>query len=81
MSEDPSKNGYRQVNDIVVAAFLTVTGHPLRGVKKNGGRGLFLFDSSPAVEAAMLNFYNRHATVEPLGFHEAIRYLKGATIA
>jgi hypothetical protein len=76
-------NKCREVSDLVLAAYLSVSGHKLvstpQSNSSHGNRTIFVFEDSPKIEIDILGFYNRHARVEPLGFAEMQRHLKGLT--
>jgi hypothetical protein len=68
----------RRVTDLALAAYLAATGHRLAGVGREGRRGVFVFEDGPSIEGAMLDFYNRRASVDALTFAELLRNLKAA---
>jgi len=76
-------NNTREVSDLVLAAYLSVSGHKLVSTpnsnSSHGNRTIFLFEETPKIETDILGFYNRHAKVEPLAFAEMQRHLKGLT--
>ena len=74
-------NSCKEVSDLVLAAFLSISGHKLTATPNTsyGNRTIFVFESSPRIESDILSFYNRQARVEPLGFAEMQRHLKGLT--
>ncbi len=71
----------RTVTDLALAAFLVSAGHPLQAIHRLDGRGAFLFEDMPGVAEAILRFYNRRGTVDPLTFAETLRNLKAAVQA
>ncbi len=70
--------GTRTITDLALASYLVASGHSLRAIERTGDRGAFLFTESPALEEAVLRFYNREGVVEPMAFTEMIRNLRGA---
>jgi len=71
----------KKVSDLVLAAFLCVSGHKLISTPNSSldNRTIFMFEASAKIETDILGFYNRHAKVEPLAFSEMQRHLKGLT--
>lgn len=65
--------------DLMLAAYLKVKGLRLLKVDKGAnGRGLFIFEDRSDREKLILSFLNGEASVEPVGFVETQRNLKGA---
>jgi len=79
--EDKMNTSCKEISDLVLAAFLCVSGHKLTSTPNSsyGNRTIFVFEASPKIETDILGFYNRHARVEPLSFAEMQRHLKGLT--
>ena len=73
-----SPDSFLAIGDIALAAYLSVTGHAIQGIRQACGRGLFLFAKDPKTEAAVLAFLNRQAPVDAATFHDSIKSLKSA---
>ncbi len=70
----------KETSDLGLAAYLSHIGHKLVSVPMaNGGRAVFTFEHSREIEEDILQYFNRKACVEPLGFLETHRNLKGLT--
>ena len=74
-------NNSRKVSDLSLAAYLCVSGHKLVSTPNSShdNRTIFMFEETTKIETDILGFYNRHGKVEPLGFAEMVRHLKGLT--
>ncbi len=70
----------RPIADLVLGTFLRSRGHRIRSIDRDGTRSVFLFESNPDLEKDILRFYNGDARVEPLGFYELLKSLKGAAM-
>ena len=66
----------RLVSSTEHAAFLLSSGFPVRGTQHNGRGVAFLFDDDPRLEAALLEFTNGGAQVEPRAFLRALNDLR-----
>lgn len=65
-----------ETSDIVLAAMLKVKGYKLDNISKNGSRGTFLFSN---VDPRIMTEYDLgQASVEPVGFNNAIKSLTTA---
>ncbi len=69
------------LSDLNLSAFLSVSGHKLLGVKRDGRKGLFIFEDTPELERDTLKFFNRETTVDALSFGEALRNLKALALS
>ncbi len=77
-STNPPSDSPLAITDIALAAYLTASGHPLRGIRREHGRGIFLFDAGPVTAEAVLRFLNRHAQIDAATFHDSMKSLKAA---
>lgn len=71
----------RTITDLALAAFLLTAGHCLHAIRREHGRGAFVFEETPALAQDILGFYNRIARVDPLTYAEMLRNLKAAAQA
>ncbi|TFH08275.1 MAG: hypothetical protein E4H14_06715 [Candidatus Thorarchaeota archaeon] len=62
-----------KTSDIVLAAYLRLSGCQIIGIEKEGRQGTFVFASVD--ESLIRTFGLGNATVEPVAFHGAIRQL------
>lgn len=77
--DDMNKN--KEISDLALATFLSVTGHKLSSTPNiSGRRAIFIFEASEKLEKDILEFYNRTARVDPLAFAETFRNLKAMTL-
>ena len=66
------------VSDLRLAALLRIQGFKLLRVQRGtDGRGVFVFEDRPNREELVLSFLNREQRVEPIGYTEEQRNLKG----
>jgi hypothetical protein len=62
-----------KTTDIILAAFLRLSGCPMLGIEKQGSRGTFVFDS---MDDKLIQTYDLgQALVEPAAFNNMIRQL------
>ena len=62
-----------RTTDIVLAAYLKLSGCQMTGIEKQGQKGTFVFTS---VDEALVNAYDLgNARVEPVAFNNAIKQL------
>jgi hypothetical protein len=74
-------NENKEISDLALATFLSVTGHKLSSTPRTSGRkAIFIFEASEKLEKDILAFYNRTARVDPIGFAETFRNLKALVL-
>ncbi len=67
-----------QTTDLMLTSFLRCQGFPIENIKQNNGRTLFIFQDSPALRRAILDFAN-DAVVAVRSFCSTMRDLKAIT--
>ena len=67
-----------QTTDLMLTSFLRCQGFPIENMKQNNGRTLFVFQDSPALRRAILDFAN-DAAVAVRSFCSTMRDLKAIT--
>jgi len=70
------KPGEKELADIALVSYLACKGHKIKKIKRGKGKSLFVFDDTESLEADIMAYLNREATVDPLKFHETMRNLK-----
>ena len=76
-SSQNSKPMY-QTTDLTLASFLRCRGFQIESIKQNNGRTLFIFQESPELRTAILDFAN-DAVVAVRSFCSTMRDLKAIT--
>lgn len=81
MKQEDDMN-HKEVSDLALATFLAVSGHKLLSTPRAqyGKKAVFLFEASDKIERDTLDYYNRTAKVDPLGFAETFRNLKALIV-
>ncbi len=72
-----SKQTY-QTSDLTLTSFLRCRGFAIDNIKQNNGRTLFIFQESPELRGAILDYAN-DATVSVRSFCSTMRDLKAIT--
>jgi len=67
-----------QTTDLTLASFLRCRGFQIENIKQNNGRTLFIFQESPELRSAILEFAN-DAAVAVRSFCSTMRDLKAIT--
>jgi hypothetical protein len=67
-----------QTTDLTLTSFLRCRGFALENIKQNNGRTLFIFQESPELRSAILDFAN-DAVVAVRSFCSTMRDLKAIT--
>jgi hypothetical protein len=67
-----------QTNDLTLASFLRCRGFQLSNIKENNGRTTFIFEDSPELRTAILDYAN-DASVSVRTFTNTMRDLKAIT--
>jgi hypothetical protein len=67
-----------QTTDLTLTSFLRCRGFQIENIKQNNGRTLFIFQESPELRLAILDFAN-DATVAVRSFCSTMRDLKAIT--
>ena len=70
----------RPIADLVLGTYLRSKGHKILSIDRDGSRSVFVFRPTATLEKDILRFYNGDARVEPLGFYELLKSLKGAAM-
>jgi len=73
----PSKQTY-QTTDLTLSSFLRCRGFQIENIKQNNGRTLFIFQESPELRSAILDFANDEP-VAVRSFCSTMRDLKAIT--
>jgi hypothetical protein len=73
----PSKQTY-QTTDLTLSSFLRCRGFQIENIKQNNGRALFIFQESPELRRAILDFANDEP-VAVRSFCSTMRDLKAIT--
>ena len=66
----------KEVSDLSLASYLSISGWKLVGMKSAGKRLTFLFDGGFGYDQDVMAFYNHAASVDPLTYSEAMRNMK-----
>ena len=76
--EEDKKDAYK-VSDLRLAAFLKIKGFRLIRIdRSHNDKGIFVFEDQPNREKLIMDFLNQETSVEPIGYIEVQRNLKGA---
>jgi uncharacterized protein DUF5659 len=67
-----------QTTDLTLTSFLRCRGFQIESIKQNNGRTLFMFQESPELRTAILDFAN-DSTVAVRSFCSTMRDLKAIT--
>ena len=67
-----------QTTDLTLTSFLRCRGFQIENIKQNNGRTLFIFQESPELRSAILDFAN-DSTVAVRSFCSTMRDLKAIT--
>jgi hypothetical protein len=67
-----------QTTDLTLTSFLRCRGFHIESIKQNNGRTLFMFQESPELRSAILDFAN-DSTVAVRSFCSTMRDLKAIT--
>src|SRR5688572_12203191 len=67
-----------QTTDLMLTSFLRCKGFPIENIKQNNGRTLFIFQESPELRRAILDYAN-DASVSVRSFCSTMRDLKAIT--
>ncbi|HKG46322.1 MAG TPA: DUF5659 domain-containing protein [Pyrinomonadaceae bacterium] len=67
-----------QTTDLTLTSFLRCQGFQIENIKQNNGRTLFIFQESPELRTAILDYAN-DATVSVRSFCSTMRDLKAIT--
>jgi hypothetical protein len=70
--------GLWTTSDLALAAYLRLQKHPVKPIRRRGGRRAFVFQESPALGEDVRRFRNREARVDPVAFMESLHILQGA---
>ena len=66
-----------QTTDIALASYLVIRGYSIVNVTHNqSNKATFHFQDKPEREHQVLEFFNRQAVVEPVGFVDYVKSLK-----
>jgi hypothetical protein len=71
----PQKTGETAIEDIRLAAYLTLNNIPLIRIERSGRLGTFVFNEAQCADL-IVTFMGRKATVEPLSYMAAVRSLR-----
>jgi len=74
----PRLNQNYQTTDLTLTSFLRCRGFAIENIKQNNGRTLFIFQESPELRSAILDYAN-DATVSVRSFCSTMRDLKAIT--
>jgi Domain of unknown function (DUF5659) len=77
-SSSPGLKQRYQTTDLTLTSFLRCRGFAIENIKQNNGRTLFIFQESPELRLAILDFAN-DAAVNVRSFCSTIRDLKAIT--
>lgn len=78
---DPNSSELKQTyqtTDLTLTSFLRCRGFAIESIKQNNGRTLFMFQESPELRTAILDFAN-DSTVAVRSFCSTMRDLKAIT--
>jgi len=79
MKTPTEQNSQRyQTTDLTLTSFLRCRGFQIENIKQNNGRTLFMFQESPELRSAILDFAN-DSTVAVRSFCSTMRDLKAIT--
>jgi hypothetical protein len=67
-----------QTTDLTLTSFLRCRGFQIVGINQNNGRTLFIFQESPELRTAILDFAN-DASIDVISFCSTMRDLKAIT--
>lgn len=62
--------------DFYLACFLRCSGYPLRELRSEGRRKVFVFDDRPSRESDVMAFFGDQVTVPALAFSSTIKQMK-----
>ncbi len=65
--------------DLYYAAYLRVAGVPLIEARREGGRVVFIFESSPLIRDLKREYFNRTSKVSALSYADEIKAMKSLT--
>jgi uncharacterized protein DUF5659 len=74
----PTMDQTYQTTDLTLSSFLRCRGFAIQNIKQNNGRTLFLFQESPELRSAILDYAN-DAAVSVRSFCSTMRDLKAIT--
>jgi uncharacterized protein DUF5659 len=74
----PTMDQTYQTTDLTLSSFLRCRGFAIENIKQNNGRTLFLFQESPELRSAILDYAN-DAAVSVRSFCSTMRDLKAIT--
>ena len=78
LNKDKTMKPTYQTTDLTLTSFLRCKGFPIESIKQTNGRTLFVFQESPELRTAILDFAN-DATVAVRSFCSTMRDLKAIT--
>lgn len=70
----------KEIHDLALASYLVTIGHKILSFKPERNKVIFVFEDSNNLEADILSFINRRASVDPLSFAEQMRNLKALVL-
>ncbi len=63
--------------DLNISAVLVALGHQLDHIeRKNGGKALFFFKASPAIQKIVQNYWKQAITLNPQKLLDSLKFLK-----
>jgi hypothetical protein len=78
ITDSPKLKSTYQTTDLTLTSFLRCRGFQIESIKQNNGRTLFIFQESPELRTAILDFAN-DSTVAVRSFCSTMRDLKAIT--
>lgn len=78
MNSPENQNRPYETTDLTLASFLRCRGFTISDIKRRGGRTVFVFEDSPRLQSAVLEYAN-DGSVAVRSFCGTMRDLKGIT--